>query len=166
MRRILLGLLKKYFDLTMVIKDTLIIGGSGTKQMIRIISNLSANAWEVKDTVNKLPDYDKTKKMMEEERERLADDIYQFTNTFLRIKNKLEEWRRKDGREAINTHQDKVFWSVGALINYGVFDLYDIMYLESLEKDEMTYGFKREAERVESEEEEVLKEFYATIKGE
>jgi len=158
LKQIILELIRKYYNMGLTVKDTLVMG-RGDKQVVRMMISRTAVAWEIK---NRSGDFDDslTETFLEKERQRIADQLYKITARVL-------EWREKqisksyseiDNRTKLTDHGAIMDYCVGALFYLEVISPYDIMYIAPLEREGINYGYKREPEHKETRESVALKE--------
>jgi len=135
MRDVVYGLVKKYFEIRMILKRTILTERKG-RITINVYDDVAPNLWNMfeQGTVNintglgKL-DFNKVKEIQEEERLRIARQVFQITLAVLQEKNRegfdaKRQWDVKYGRispSAVSSgHVELISYSLGALFDVGV----------------------------------------------
>ena len=138
MKDVIEGLLRKYFEIRMILKRTTLTERKG-KVTINVFDDIAPNLWGMYEqgTINvntgtgKL-DFNQVKTIQENERLRIAQQVLELTLTVLQNQQKKKEWDSLYGKivpTANNNHVDIITYSLGALFHVGILTPfeYDIM---------------------------------------
>ena len=144
MKDVISSLLKRYFDIRMILKRTIITERKG-RLSINVYDDVAPNLWgmfeqgsvNLNTGVGKL-DWNKVEEVQEKERQRLAKQILEMTIAILKDQsregvNKKKEWDEKYGKIAPttgNNHVDIINYSMGALFHMGVLTPYEYDIME------------------------------------
>jgi hypothetical protein len=158
MKEIILFLIKRYHELGITTKDTIMIG-QGEKMVVRMSVQRTSKAWGICNIRGEYDDKE-TIKLVNEEKERIASELYQMTEDTLKSISKWKEVIKADPRRTITSPQQKMSWCIRALMKPGIeiISAYDVMYLSELQKEEVNYGLKREATTTKTREEKAKEE--------
>lgn len=141
MKDIIEMLLKKYYKITMILPVTKVQRDMG-KEHVTIHDDLAPNLWMLYDqtTINQSTgrgkvDIDRAKIIQEDERKRIAIQIYNLTTTILKQKNKDREWDAEynDVPPTLNDEHEKLIrYSTGALFYMDIITPYEYDITEPL----------------------------------
>lgn len=163
MKEIITDLLKQYYRLGLTVKDT-IITGRPPHQVVRMSVKRTAEAWNIQNRSGEHDDQ-LTHEFLEKERQRIAEILYNdWVKTGIMAWERMtkQDYSRIDNRTLLTEHRDIMNFCIKALIHLEVISLHDIMYIAPLEREGISYGYKREPEMKESREEIAVKELTKT----
>lgn len=149
MKELILNLIKKYYNLCFVVREVNIMG-EGSSKTIRITDTRASVSYQVLDNRER-PDDVQTAKKQEEERERLAEQLFQLTkNILLAIidkktnKSRFDLMRDKEDIRTFANHNEKMSWVVRNLIRERIISPYEYVdQEETLDEDGDFIGYTR-----------------------
>lgn len=132
MKDVVLNLIKKYFEIRMILKRTIVTERKGNIT-INIFDDVAPNLWNmyVQGTMNITTmrgnlDFGKVREIQEEERIRIARQVFQITLAVLQEQGigAKKKWDLRYGRISPDilksAHADLISYSLGALFDVGV----------------------------------------------
>jgi len=144
MKEIIKDLIEYYFSLKRVIKETTVTKTTAGTEF-RVTPLRASQLWEMYDDREK-PDDRLADNFIENEKERVAEEIFDMTENILFTLGELEEAYMLSSKRTFTTPQEKVNWSIRNLIRVEVIDVFDQMILSRVEKDGVGMGYKRKVE--------------------
>ena len=145
MKDVVEALIKRYFDIRMIAKRTIINERRG-RVTISVYDDVAPNLWGMykRETINTNTglgelDFNEVERIQEQERLRIARQILEFTITILKDQsiegvNKKKEWDAKYGQIAPevkgSNHVEIVKYSLGALFHLGILTPYEYDIME------------------------------------
>lgn len=155
MNRIIRDLIVYYHSLKPILRET-VVQGQGDKMKIHIVERRASQVWQIVNDRNE-PDDKRAKDFLEDERKRVADQVYELTRDIVFRLDKHKEAGEWDNRKALTTHYEKISWSLRILMRLNIIDPFDKMFLSTVEKEGIPIGFKRKIEGADDEAEEKRK---------
>ena len=158
----ILELIKKYYNLGQTVRDTILMGQGTAKPVVRMQIQRTAIAWKIK---NRDDDYDNelAEQLLEHERFRIAQQIFDLTNNCLKDADNELQLRLKDGRHNFQDHRTMMSWSIGMLIEMEIISPFEISYMSETQKDGITFGMKRKSMKPPTAEDEAEEELQSRM---
>jgi len=142
LKELILILLKKYYQLSFTARETFITEGAKGRQ-IRVRETRASVLYNLCDDRGN-PDDKLTQTKQEEERKRLAEQLFQLTTNILISLNKYEQSNEEEEKRTFTTHQEKMGWIIKNLIREKVISPFEyVNQEETVDEEDDLVGYTR-----------------------
>lgn len=139
MKDVIQGLIKKYFEIRMILKRTILTERKG-RITINVYDDIAPNLWNMyeRDSINintglGKPDFTMVNKLQEDERQRIANQVLEMTLTILKNNSiegidSIKVWNTKYSKIPPNiksNHMDIISYCLGAMFYLGILTPYE-----------------------------------------